>query len=317
MDPNHYMLPAALLATESPGWYLLLDRHQVNPLADADHLLAVPEAAVTVLHDPFFAHEPDKAPLLLDLSAVPGISSEQKRQWAQLGADGLCQSLISGGNTLVSGWLYATQPLAQITRHLRQLFAHPHPDGQTHHLRYYDPRITRLLDDTLPTAQRQQLLGPIDSWWYPVFPGEYRSMQQQHGDHGTASLVLAPEHWQRLDYAAAYHQLVRCMAGLHELYPDTFGSIVVPDFALVHSLMSRAAQQSWVNSQDDQVGCALLWLVLGPDCQACNPDVAAALQQYQQDRSPALTEWLLFAGAAFWAKPAADYTASSTKGTMA
>ena len=317
MDLNHHMLPAALLATESPGWYLLLDRHQVNPLAEADHVLAVPEAAVTVLHDPFFAHEPDKAPLLVDMSAVPGVSSEHKRQWVQLGADGLCQSLMSGGNALVSGWLYATQPPAQIVRHLRQLFAHPHPDGQTHHLRYYDPRITRLLDDTLPTAQRQQLLGPIDSWWYPVFPGEYRSMQQQHGAHDSAPLALAPEHWQRLDHAAAYHQLVRCMAGLHELYPDTFTGVAVPDFALVHSLMSRAAQQSWVNSQDDQVGCALLWLVLGPDCQACNPDVAAALQQYQQHRSPALTEWLLFAGAAFWATPAAYYTASSTKGVMA
>ncbi|SCK08593.1 DUF4123 domain-containing protein [Vogesella sp. LIG4] len=316
MDMSLSALPAEVFSSGAQGWYLLLDRTQGNPLA-AEEDVVVPTAAAIVLEDAFFAHEPERAPLLIDLSILPGMTAEQKHFWAQLGTDGIRQSLSKGGNAMVGGWLYSAQPAEQVQRHLRRLFAQPHPDGQMHHLRYYDPRITRLLDDGLPAGQRNQLLGPIDAWWYATFPGEYRCMSADSQWPRSSHFVLTAEDWQALDLAAAYHQLVRCLAGLHELYPEAVTLDGLPGFATVCEQLRQAAAQPWVASQDDMVGCALLWLLLGRDCSERYPEVAAELQQYQQERSPTLTEWLLFAGAAFWTKPIHWPAADKTRGVIA
>ncbi|MDN0081751.1 hypothetical protein QU487_03105 [Crenobacter sp. SG2305] len=129
--------------------------------------------------------------------------------------------------------------------------------------------------------------------------------------------ILTAEDWQALDLAAAYHHLLRCLNGLHELYPLAVALDGVPDFVQVCTLLRQAAAQPWVASQDDMVGCALLWLLLGYDCSERYPDVAAELQQYQHDRSPTLTEWLLFAGGEFWTKPIRWPLADKTRGAIA
>lgn len=316
MDMSRSALPAEVFSSGAQGWYLLLDRTQGNPLA-VEEDLAVPIEAAIVLEDAFFSHEPERAPLLIDLSVLPGMTAEQKRFWAKLGVDGIRQSLIQGGNTMVAGWLYSMQPAEQVLHHLRRLFAQPHSDGQMHHLRYYDPRITRLLDEGLPAAQRNQLLGPIDAWWYADYSGEYCCMHHDSQWPRSGHLVLAPEDWQALDLAAPYHHLLRCLNGLHELYPMAVALDELPEFAQACALLRQAAALPWVASQDDMVGCTLLWLLLGRDCRERYPEVAAELQQYQQDRSPTLTEWLLFAGAGFWAKPIRWPVAYKTRGVIA
>ncbi|MCQ4145420.1 DUF4123 domain-containing protein [Vogesella sp. AC12] len=316
MDMSRSALPAEVFSSGAQGWYLLLDRTQGNPLAVEEDLVVPIEAAI-VLEDAFFSHEPERAPLLIDLSVLPGMTAEQKRFWAKLGVDGIRQSLIQGGNTMVAGWLYSMQPAGQVLHHLRRLFAQPHPDGQVHHLRYYDPRITRLLDEGLPAAQRNQLLGPIDAWWYADYSGEYCCMHHDSQWPRSGHLVLAPEDWQALDLAAPYHHLLRCLNGLHELYPMAVALDELPEFAQACALLRQAAALPWVASQDDMVGCTLLWLLLGRDCRERYPEVAAELQQYQQDRSPTLTEWLLFAGAEFWAKPIRWPVADKTRGVIA
>lgn len=299
MNKTDFPLPSEILSPAAQGWYLLLDRTLANLLAAEE----VPATAGTVLEDAFFAHDPDKAPVLLDLSAASWPTVEQRRSWVQMGVDGIRHSLFQGGSAMVAGWLYSTRPVEQVRRHLRRLLAQPHPDGQMHHLRYYDPRISRLLDESLSPAQRNQLLGPIDAWWYAVYSGGYRRMAIDSALPREGSLVLTPHNWQALDQAAHYHQLVRYLAGLNELYPDVVPFDGLPDFAMACALFQRAAAQPWVDNHDDMVGCTLLWLVLGPDCCERYPDVTAELQQYQRDRLPALCEWLLFAGAAFWNKP--------------
>ncbi|MDN0082332.1 DUF4123 domain-containing protein [Crenobacter sp. SG2305] len=190
MDMSLSELPAEVFSPVAQGWYLLLDRTQSNPLAAEEGAYRVPAAAAILLEDALFAHEQERAPLLIDLSVLPGMTAEQKHFWAQLGADGIRQSLTQGGNVMVAGWLYSAQPAQQVQHHLRRLFAQPHPDGQMHHLRYYDPRITRLLDESLPAAKRNQLLGPIDAWWYADFSGEYRCMSPDSQWPRSSHLVL-------------------------------------------------------------------------------------------------------------------------------
>lgn len=292
-----------ILQAEAPeGWYLLLDRTQGDPLASEQLAACFPEPAVTVLNDAFFAHAPEQAPLLINLAETVDFGSEERRSWLKRGTDDIEDSLRKGGAAMVSAWLQSAQPAEQVARHLKRLFVQPHPDGRQHHLRYYDPRVTRLLDQSLSGEDKNQLLGPIDHWCYPAHPAGYRHMGIDETKGRASAVSLRAEHWAQLDWAAHYHKLLRTVAGLSELHPDTVAA-QWPDFPLALQWLREAAALPWVDTEDEAAGCVALWWLLGRDCEERYPNVAAELEQYRQDRAPTLTEWLLFAGAEFWNKP--------------
>lgn len=297
-----YSLENILRGGSVQGFYLLMDRSQANPFLDGAAESYFPNNAVHVIDDRFFARNIDHAPVLIDLSLCPDFDSQLREEWFDLGAKGFDKSIRQGGHSLVSAWLYSSQPVEKIVAHLKKLCAHRHPSGEMHHLRFYDPRITSVLDEYLDGNDKLRLLGPINEWWYPVFSGEYQCITSAVEVDSLTGLNISNDIWDRLDCSSSYHKLIHVLVGLNELHPELIKFEKLPLYEEVYQKFQLASLAGWNKNEEEMIGCAVLWHLLGQDCQDKLPDVANELQQYRIAGRPTLTEWLTFADEAFWSQ---------------
>lgn len=297
-------LPQVLMTRHVQGLYLLLDRRNHEIFRHSIIHDYVPEAAMSDIDAAFFARSREKtSPVLIELAACPDMDADERAEWLQASFDNINNSIRYGGHCMLSAWLYSDAPRATVVSHLQSLFAQRHSSGLTHHLHYQDPRITWLLDQFLPDAEKDHLLGPIQHWWYAMFPGQLKQISRSNAPSSTGMLHIPDTCWQRLDAAGPYYQLLQNLRVLNELYPELLLLTAMPDFETVYRAFQDACAQPWVNKEADMIGEAMRCLLLGPDSAERYPDVAALLQKFRSHGIQTLDYWLIFAGAAFWQKP--------------
>ena len=156
---------------------LLLDRFGVNPLADALKLLTSPPALCRPLDDPLFQHDPDSAPILVEL--LHGELSHQVLlgQSISVAQD---EALHLERHHSVCGWLFTDVSLERLQLALRQRLDVEYPDGERIYFRYFDPRVIAhlvcllALKSISPLSDDkgfEQLLGPIRTWCHLDWEG--------------------------------------------------------------------------------------------------------------------------------------------------
>ncbi|MGQ7247437.1 DUF4123 domain-containing protein [Halomonas sp. V046] len=137
----------------------------VDPADSTDW--GLPEAArkhCGLIKHPFLAHGPERRLYLQPLSLAKealyeGLASEIKRE--------VERTPVSRRDAVpFCGWVYSRAPLEHITAHLYQQRVIRTARRKPALLRYQDPRVFERLTEILLPGQLNQLLGPLEGWWY-------------------------------------------------------------------------------------------------------------------------------------------------------
>lgn len=157
---HHATLPADMSA------YLLLEDSADTALGD---LIASAKAEKRwhPVPDPYFATEPDSAPVLIALDL-----REPDAQAAF--NDALVLAINQAPSRLqaqrVGALLWSAAPVDELLAHFAVLGSLRSPQGESVVYRFQDPRVLQWLWLTFKDLQKLQWLGPIEHWWAVTQP---------------------------------------------------------------------------------------------------------------------------------------------------
>lgn len=104
----------------------------------------------------------DVSPLLIDLT------SESVKP--------LFEKILISENNGVYSLIQTTLSKQSLIMHLQPYLEAQMPDGELALFRFYDPSIVKILHKMLNDVDYNQLLAPIENWWYQSFDSKFNNI---------------------------------------------------------------------------------------------------------------------------------------------
>lgn len=200
------------------------------------------------LPDPYFAQEPEAAPVLIAWPTEAAAAQQMLRDVLDLA---LKQVPMRTGQQRLGALLWSQQPVEAVLDHLMVLAALRSPEGESVLYRFQDPRVLQWLWPSLSDQQKLQWLGPLQHWWaveQPFGPwvheGDWRGQwwqmtsqpQGPQAPEPTPHTLLNAKQWQTAHTAAAAN---RVWGTLHTM---SFEAELQPDAATLKRWLSEAVE---------------------------------------------------------------------------
>lgn len=233
LDPTLYP------PSESPRYSAWLEQH--------------PPVKITLQHQKI---DPSIYPLLLPLESAKAADSDVLGVSVLDAIEELNpESLEQGVGRRVGGWIVSQQPAKAVARHLaKAILQHPEP-RRTKILRLHDPSVLWAFTPRLNETQLNQLLGPIDAWWYLDPLGQLVALKPTVSEPLDTALQLTPENWRDVDGIGPINRALRRWLKL-EQHDESLPTVLDNAWQAL-----RRAQSFEFNDPDDLtafVECALL-----------------------------------------------------------
>lgn len=204
-------LHRALAASPAEGSCLLLLDASMHPPEEDE-----PYASWFAEHPPLHVKLPHPK---IDPSIYPVLVALD----SQRAADGGClrdsisdaleelapENLDQGLGRRVGGWIVSRQSSQTVSQHLTAtLLQHPTP-GHTSILRLQDPAVLWSFIPRLNETQLNELLGPIDAWWYLDPLGHLSVLENTAAQPLDTALQLTPENWRDVEGIGPINRALR------------------------------------------------------------------------------------------------------------
>ena len=218
--------------------------------------------------------DPSHYPMLLPLNVAKFKDSHFLEQSVLSALEELpSQSLCNGWGRRITGWLTSSEPVRNVARHLASSMLQRHPQhGGLAWLRLQDPAVLWWLWSFLSRAQRNALLGPIETFWLLNPAGSLIELRVDpiDGERAQAPLTLSPDQWQDVGCIASLNMALREW-GRAQIIGAQFDSLCMGALAAV-----RRARAAGFNDKRDLAAYARAALDIHPDSDA-HPLVQARL----------------------------------------
>ncbi len=156
------------------------------------------------------------------------------------------KELVGERPPIICAWLDSNLDIDSLAQHISRYLVGPGEDGKPAFWRYYDPRVLALTLAVLDSAQRQALLGPIQTWqfswaghrWSVSGPGIATDILEGH-----VPAWPRLDQWPRINRSAAAAQVVNRLS-------DVPVQEAAPLPATLDRLFSDAAQFGITQADD-------------------------------------------------------------------
>lgn len=154
----------------------------------------------------------------------------------------------------------ATAPVMRLAAHLARAFVQVDPQGQYRFVRWFDPRVTTLIEPWVSAAQWQQLLGPSTAWMSIDLDGQMQTLLRHDIPPTPTSqqAVFGGGDWQRLTRLGWLQQGLALAPQWALLHLSSAARVVAIDRALAR------AQAAGLQAEDDALVFAACTFTVHP-----------------------------------------------------